>query len=301
MRIKRAGLIFLTVASLNLLPVQKASAFDIGGVASGIIGQLGGLGLIDEALANNLTFYTQIGQTLLNVINTKSLDSLVNILPSILGRFTSQDCGGFTGECLSGGGESDLLGKAGAIDWGGLAQSIVETVNSETSDSDSSAPKDGPISSGVTDKRFRPRITTIADNKKTAAWSQLQEAEFEAIFSKEGQEFIDAGRKDVSKMVENSADTTKKIQKLDNTQDILKANSVNDTLSIVLQQRGIEEQLQTRLGVYEGNQTNNKHLSIAQREAWMKEVEESQAHQSAHAEGRAFAEFIGSAYTQESP
>jgi hypothetical protein len=302
MQKKQIAITLSVIAILNLSAPPKAFALDLGGLAGGIIGSLSDLGYISEGLAKNLSFYTKLGESLLKFIDTKSLSALTSILPDILGKFGSS---GNLAQCSENGGgdcseDQDLVGEGGVIDWEKVATAVDEGVKAATAAADKSgieANNSGQISSGVTDIRFRPRITAQINATQTATWAQLQDAQFQALTGKEGQQFIKEERESIAKLVQEHAKNTGEIAKLDNTQDILKKGSINDTLSVALQQRSLEEQLQTRMATYEGNNTKTKQLSIQQKQEWRDEVERAYEQQSADIQGQTYADFISSAYT----
>jgi hypothetical protein len=302
---KRLIVVLSAITALSLSTAPKASALDLSGFADGLLGSLSEQGYISKGLAENLSFYTSLGEALLQFIDTKSLNALTSILPSILDKYGANNCKDYEGECSDLAGDDSVIGEAGQVDWGKVSESVSSAVDAAVSESDAGVSSEGKgaISSGVTDKRFRPRITTLKTNTEIAAWTQLQDAQLKVILSEDGQKFTQEGRDAVAKIVEESGKTTADIAKLDNTQDIIKKGEINKTLGIAMQQRQIEEQLQTRIATYEGNQTATQQLSIQQKQDWMKEVERSQAQQSADAEGKAFSAFIGSAYTdsEQSP
>jgi hypothetical protein len=280
----------ITLSILLLLssPI-KASAFDLGG---------DGIGTFDfGAILSKLDFYSQIGKMALNVIQNKSLDSLLNALPGLLGKLDVNglaECSDPSIDCQG------LLGDAGGVDWEKAYETIKDSVYASTKDADALGTGNASaISPGITDVRFRPRITTQLDNTKIATWTKVQNAQYQAITGVEGQKATKEGRDAVSKVVEESIKTAGEIQKLDNTQDIEKKKGLLDTYSISLQQRQILEQEQSKFAQYDGNQTANEQLSIQQKAAWEDEVRQSQSLLSASAEGDAFSDFITSAY--ESP
>jgi hypothetical protein len=296
---KKVAVTLSAIAILNLSAPAKASAFDLGGFIGGFAGSFSEF--ISPELAQSLNFYTQLGQTLLKFIDTKSLESLASILPSILGQFGGAgglaECSGDGADC------SGLIGEAGEIDWGKEADAVESAVVETIAASDQAgaqATDSGQISAGVTDPRFRPRVTTQVNNTKIATWTQLQDSQFKARFGEEGQKLDKQGQEADSKVVEESAKTTTEIAGLDNTQDILKKSSVQDTLSMALQQRSLEEQRRSRNALYEGNQTTTHQLSIEQKQDWRDEVERARARESANIEGKAFASFIDSGNTPPS-
>jgi hypothetical protein len=288
----------VTISIILLLSTPlKAGAFSFGSFFSGLgadaASQLG----ISPDLIAKLDLYSQLGQLALKSIQSKSLDSLFSSLPGILAKLGDNglaECSDSTIDCQG------LLGDAGAVDWENAYKTITGSVYTATQDADDSNAGGGSaISSGITDPRFRPRITRQLDNTKIATWTQVQNAQYQAITGADGQKATKEGRDAVTKVVEASAKTTAEIQKLDNTQDIIKKNALNSTYSISLQQRQILEQEQSKFAQYDGNQTANEQLSIQQKAAWEDEVRQSQSLLSASAEGDAFSDFITSAY--ESP
>jgi hypothetical protein len=285
--------IALSTAMLLAAPL-KASAFDIGGILGGSGGDLlQGSGLSQD-LISKIDIYTQIGKTLLSVVRNKSLDSLFSALPGILGKLGADgalmECSDPSIDC------EGLIGDAGTVDWESASKTIQDSVYASAKDADGLKGKSA-ISSGLTDVRFRPRITTQLDNTKIATWTQVQNAQYQAVTGKSGQKAIKESRKATAKIVEDSIDTATDIGKLDNTQDILKTGEYNRVRAIALQKMQLSEQEQIKLAQYDGNQTANEQLSIQQKVAWEEEVGKSQALLSANAEGDAFSDFITSAYT----
>jgi hypothetical protein len=306
MRKRQSAITLSAIAILNLSSPPKAAAFDIAGLAGTAIGIFGDLGFIGEGLAQNLSFYTQLGQSLLQFIDTKSLDTLVNILPQVLGKFGG--LGGLSGiegglaECSENGGGDcgELIGEGGSLDWGKIATIVeegIEAANAAADDDSADAENSGEISSGAKDRRYRPLVTAQVRATKNTTWTQIQDEQFNALTGKDGQKFIKEERDAIIKTVKKGIENTTAIAKMDNTQDVLKASAVNDTLSLTLQQRGLEEQLQTRIATYEGNNTKNKQLSIQQEQAWREEIERSYDQQNADTQGQAYSDFISSAYT----
>jgi hypothetical protein len=299
----------VTLSLLLLLSTPlKASAvpgfLDSGGIFDSISSSFGGGGAlgsffesigITPDLLSELDFYSGIGKIALQAIRSKSLDSIFSALPGILGKLDTDgdllECDDSTINC------DGLFGEAGSLDWENASKKIEEAISAATKDSDSSTTGDGgAISPGITDLRFRPRITRQLDNTKVATWTQVQNAQYQAITGVDGQKATKEGRDAVTKVVEASVKTTEEIQKLDNTQDIIKKNALNSTYSISLQQRQILEQEQSKFAQYDGNQTANEQLSIQQKGAWEEEVRQSQSLLSANAEGDAFSDFVTSAY-----
>jgi hypothetical protein len=304
MRKTAVTLSLLLLLSTPLKAPAATGSFDSGGFFDGISSDLGGGGGIGgffesigitPDLLSKLDFYSEIGKIALKAIQSKSISSIFSALPSILGKFDANsdllECDDSTINC------DGLFGEAGSLDWDNASKKIEEAVSAGTKDSDGSTAGDGgAISPGITDPRFRPRITRQLDNTKIATWTQVQNAQYQAITGVDGQKATKEGRDAVGKVVEASVKTTEEIQKLDNTQDIIKKNALNSTYSISLQQRQILEQEQSKFAQYDGNQTANEQLSIQQKAAWEDEVRQSQSLLSANAEGDAFSDFVTSAY-----
>jgi hypothetical protein len=309
MRKRQAAITLSAIAILNLSSPPKAAAFDFAGLAGTAIGIFGDLGFIGEGLAQNLSFYTQLGQSLLQFIDTKSLDTLVNILPQVLGKFGGLGglggLGGIEGglaECSENGGGDcgELIGEGGTLDWGKIATIVeegIEAANAAEDSASAEAANSGQISSGAKDKRYRPLVTAQVRATKNTAWTQIQDEEFNVFTGKDGQKFIKEERDAIMKTVKKGIENTTAIAKMDNTQDVLKASAVNDTLSLTLQQRSLEEQLQTRIAIYKVNNTENKKLAIELERAWREEIQRSYDQQSADTQGQAYSDFISSAYT----
>ena len=265
--------------------------------------------MISDTLNQSLSVYNQFGKALIQLINTKSLSSLSSILPGILSSLGGDSCGGdFETYCPSGGSGGNsggnsggVVGAAGDIDWQAASDSIDTAVKTATAAADGKFNPnndDGPISSGITDKRFRPRVTTIASATKVASWAKLQDAQLKIVLGAEGQQFTQDERADDAKIVQEASKNTAEIQKLDNTQDVMKKSQVSTTLGLAMQQRSMEQLRQIKKSTWEGNQTQTQQLSLQQKQDWEKEVERSQARKSAYTQGQAFADFIDSAYSK---
>lgn len=300
MKTKQIAVTLSAIVILNLSTPPKAAAFDLsslGDIAGGIIGQLGDLGLISEGLAANFGFYTQLGQTLLKFIDTQSLDALVSILPDLLGQFGGLDgLAGGLAECGEGGADcASLIGVAGGVDWQQIDEIVREGVNAANEAADQTGRvRPGEIKPGAIDRRYRPLVTAQIRATKDATWSQLQEAEFEALSSKDGQKFVQEERQTIAKIIKDDIENVKKISKTDNTQDILKLQATTHTRGLALQQRSLENQYQIRRSIDEGNNTENRQLAIARERLWREEIERSYDQQGADSQGQAWSDFVNS-------
>jgi hypothetical protein len=300
------------IVSLSAPLAAPANAFSFGDILGGAGSFLGGLDEttltalgLSKDFVEKFDVYSKVGQIVLGAVKTKSVSSLFSALPGILkgfGNGTLEECSDPDVDC------GGLLGDAGTADWENIYKKIEDSVNETTSASDdvtddaiASGGGIGPINSGLTDKRYRPRITTQQEHTKIATWTKVQDAQFQAMTGKDGQKLIKDQQTAVEKVVEESFKVTGDIAKLDNTQDILKKREVNSSLGLQLQGEQISEAQALRLATYDGNQTANEQLSLQQKEQWEKEVQTSQAHASASAEGDAFSDFITSGYTDPTP
>lgn len=278
------------IATLSLSSAPKAEAFSFGNLLGGLAQDVFGVDI-----AQDISLYTNLGKALLGVINGKSLDSLLAVLPGILNKI---DIDGLA-ECSDPAIDCDsLLGKAGSVDWENVSDAVEKAVTASISQSDADF-SNGSISAGYTDERFRPRITTQIKNSKIAAWAQLQDSQHKAFFGSEGQDYMKQASETDNKILEQSINGTMDVQELDNTQDIVKKGEVNKTLGLALQQSGNETQRQTQKAILEGNQTETQQLTLEQEKQWKEEIIQAQSQQSVYLEGEAFAEFIGSAYSDQ--
>jgi hypothetical protein len=183
------------------------------------------------------------------------------------------------------------------MDWEKIGEIVKDGVKAANDAADQAGSTlSGEIKPGEIDRRYRPLVTAQIRATKDATWSQLQDAQFEALSSEDGQKFVQEERQTVAKIIKDDIENVKKISKTDNTQDILKLQSTSHTRGLALQQRSLENEYQIRKSIDEGNYTENRQLAIQREKAWREEIERSYEQKNADDQGQAWSDFINSVY-----